>query len=169
MPAHSRLRNRENNYFKTDVKMKIRTAQDLSCEDIEITIKYSQKDKRLTRIIDYLQSYDAQIKCSVDDTEQMINIADIYYIESVDKKTFVYLEKEVYHIDLRLYQLKEKLQNFGFVQISKSCLLNINVMKNIRPLLNSRMEATLNNGEKVYVSRKYLNEVKKALRNEETP
>lgn len=149
--------------------MKIRTEQDLSCEDIEITIKYSQKDKRLTRIIDYLQSYDAQIKCSVDDTEQMINIADIYYIESVDKKTFAYLEKEVYHIDLRLYQLKEKLQNFGFVQISKSCLLNINVMKNIRPLLNSRMEATLNNGEKVYVSRKYLNEVKKALRNEETP
>ena len=95
--------------------MKIRTEQDLSCEDIEITIKYSQKDKRLTRIIEYLQSYD------------------------------------------------------GFVQISKSCLLNINVMKNIRPLLNSRMEATLNNGEKVYVSRKYLDEVKKALRNEEMP
>lgn len=149
--------------------MKIRTEQDLSCEDIEITIKYSQKDKRLTRIIEYLQSYDAHIKYSVDNTEQMINIADIYYIESVDKKTFVYLEKEVYHIDLRLYQLKEKLQNFGFVQISKSCLLNINVMKSIRPLLNSRMEATLNNGEKVYVSRKYLDEVKKALRNEETP
>lgn len=149
--------------------MKIRTEQDLSCEDIEITIKYSQKDKRLTRIIDYLQSYDTQIKCRVDDMEQMINIADIYYIESVDKKTFVYLEKEVYHINLRLYQLKEKLQNFGFVQVSKSCLLNINVMKNIRPLLNSRMEATLNNGEKVYVSRKYLDEVKKALRNEEMP
>lgn len=148
--------------------MKIKTERDLSCEDIEITIKYSQKDKRLTRIIDYLQSYDSQIKCSVDDTEQMINISDVYYIESVDKKTFVYLEKEVYHIDLRLYQLKEKLQNFGFVRISKSCLLNINVMKNIRPLFNSRMEATLNNGEKVYVSRKYLDEVKKALRNEET-
>lgn len=149
--------------------MKIKAEQDLSCEDIEITIKYSQKDKRLTRIIHYLQSYDAQIKCSVDDTEQMVNIADIYYIESVDKKTFVYLEKKVYHIDLRLYQLKEKLQNFGFVRISKSCLLNINVMKNIRPLFNSRMEATLNNGEKVYVSRKYLNEVKKALRNEDMP
>lgn len=149
--------------------MKIKAEQDLSCEDIEITIKYSQKDKRLTRIIEYLQSCDLQIKCSVDDMEQMIYISDIYYIESVDKKTFVYLEKEVYHIDLRLYQLKEKLQNFGFVRISKSCLLNINVMKNIRPLFNSRMEATLNNGEKVYVSRKYLNEVKKALRNEDMP
>lgn len=149
--------------------MKIKAEQDLTCEDIEITIKYSQKDKRLTRIIDYLQSCDTQIKCSIDDTEQMINIADIYYIESVDKKTFVYLEKEVYHIGLRLYQLKEKLQNFGFVQISKSCLLNINVMENIRPLFNSRMEAALKNGEKVYVSRKYLSEVKKALRNEDMP
>lgn len=45
--------------------MKIRTEQDLSCEDIEITIKYSQKDKRLTRIIDYLQSYDAQINVAL--------------------------------------------------------------------------------------------------------
>ncbi|MDE6406050.1 MAG: LytTR family transcriptional regulator DNA-binding domain-containing protein, partial [Lachnospiraceae bacterium] len=76
-------------------------------------------------------------------------------------------EKEVYHIDLRLYQLKERLQSAGFVQISKSCLLNINALESIRPLFNSRMEATLKNGEKVCVNRKYLQEVKKALRGEE--
>ncbi|MDE6406538.1 MAG: LytTR family transcriptional regulator, partial [Lachnospiraceae bacterium] len=77
--------------------MKIQTEQDLSCKDLEITIKYAQDDRRLTRILDYLQSLDMQIRCSVEDTEQMIDIANIYYIESVDKKTFVYLEKEVYH------------------------------------------------------------------------
>ena len=37
-----------------------------------------------------------QIKCAADNTERMINILDIYYIESVDKKTFVYLENAVY-------------------------------------------------------------------------
>lgn len=71
-------------------------------------------------------------------------------------------------IDFRLYQLKEKLQSSGFVQISKSCLLNINALESIRPLFNSRMEATLKNGEKVCVNRKYLKDVKKALRGEET-
>lgn len=147
--------------------MKIKTEQDLSCNEIEITIKYSQKDKQVNRMIDFLQSLDRQIKCDIDNTEQMINIVDIYYIESVDKKIFVYLEKTVYHTDLRLYQLKDKLQEYGFVQISKSCILNINILESIKPLFNSRMEATLKNGEKVYINRNYLSGVKKALKGDE--
>lgn len=66
--------------------MKIKTEQDLSCKDMEITIKYAQEDRQVTRILDFLQSLDMQIRCSIDDAEQMIDIADIYYIESVDKK-----------------------------------------------------------------------------------
>lgn len=147
--------------------MKIKTEQDLSCNEIEISIKYPQKDRQVNRIIDFLQSFDMQIRCDIDNTEQMINIPDIYYIESVDKKTFVYLEKTVYHTDFRLYQLKDKLHGYGFVQISKSCILNINALESIKSLFNSRMEATLKNGEKVYINRNYLNGVKKALKGEE--
>lgn len=144
-------------------KMKIKTEQDLSCNEIEIIIKYPQKDKQVNRIIDFLQSFDMQIKCAGDNAEQMINILDIYYIESVDKKTFVYLENAVYRTDFRLYQLKDKLRAYGFVQISKSCILNINTLESIRLLFNSRMEATLKNGEKVNINRNYLNGVKNAL------
>ena len=144
-------------------KMKIKTEQDLSYNEIEVIIKYPQKDKQVNRIIDFLQSFDMQIKCAGDNAEQMINILDIYYIESVDKKTFVYLENAVYRTDFRLYQLKDKLRAYGFVQISKSCILNINTLESIRPLFNSRMEATLKNGEKVNINRNYLNGVKNAL------
>lgn len=147
--------------------MKIKAEQNLSCNEIEVIIQYPKRDGQVERIIDFLQSFGMQIRCDSDDTERMINIPDIYYIESVDKKTFVYLEKTVYHTDFRLYQLKDKLQEYGFVQISKSCILNINVLESIRPLFNSRMEAVLKNGEKVYINRKYLNGVKKALRGEE--
>ena len=135
--------------------MKIKTEQDLSYNEIEVIIKYPQKDKQVNRIINFLQSFDMQIKCAADNTERMINILDIYYIESVDKKTFVYLENAVYRTDFRLYQLKNKLQTYGFVQISKSCILNINALYSIRPLFNSKMEATLKNGEKVNINRNY--------------
>lgn len=154
------------NYWKGE-EMKVKTEQDLSCREIEITIKYPQKDKQVNRIIDFLQSFDMQIKCDIDNAERMINILDIYYIESVDKKTFVYLEKTVYHTDFRLYQLKDKLSKHGFVQISKSCILNINALESLKPIFNSRMEATLKNGEKVYINRNYLSGVKKALKGEE--
>lgn len=146
--------------------MKIKTEQDLSCNEIEVIIKYPQKDRQVNRIIGFLQSFDMQIKCDRDDAVRMINILDIYYIESVDKKTFVYLENTVYHTDFRLYQLKDKLQEYGFVQISKSCILNINALESMKPLFNSRMEATLKNGEKVNINRNYLNGVKKALEGE---
>lgn len=143
--------------------MKIKPEQDLSCNEIEIIIKYPQKDRRVLRIIDFLQSFDMQIKCAGENAERMIHIMDIYYIERVDKKTFVYLENAVYRTEFRLYQLKDKMQTYGFVQINKSCILNINALDSIRPLFKSRMEATLKNGEKVQINRNYLNEVKKAL------
>lgn len=146
--------------------MKIKEEQDLSCNEIEVIIKYAQKDRQVHRMINFLRSFDMQIKCAGDHTERMINILDIFYIESVDKKTFVYLENAVYRTDFRLYQLKDKLQTYGFVQISKSCILNINALESIRPLFNSRMEATLKNGEKVNINRNYLNGVKKALEGE---
>ena len=143
--------------------MKIKEEQELSCSEIEVIIKYSQRNRQVNRIIDFLQSFDMQIKCAGDNADKMVNILDIYYIESVDKKTFVYLENAMYCTDFRLYQLKSKLQTYGFVQISKSCILNINVLDSIRPLFNSRMEAALKNGEKVNINRNYLNGVKKAL------
>lgn len=146
--------------------MIIKLEQDLSCADIEVIIKYGKDKENLQRIVELLKSVDMQIKCDKDGTERMINASEIYYIESVDKQTFVYLEKEVYHTDFRLYQLIEQLKRYGFVQISKSCILNIHCMDGIKSIFNSRMEVTLKNNERVYINRNYLGKVKKALRGE---
>lgn len=146
--------------------MIIKIEQDLSCADIEVIIKYGKEKENVQRIVKLLESVDKQIKCDKDGAERMVNASDIYYIESVDKQTFVYLEKGVYRTDFRLYQLMEQLKKYGFIQISKSCILNIHYMDSIKPISNSRMEATLKNSERVYINRKYLGEVKKALRGE---
>ena len=146
--------------------MIIKLEQDLSCADMEVIIRYGKDKENLQRIVELLKSVDIQIPCDKDGTKRMVNISDIYYIESVDKQTFIYLEKEVYHADFRLYQLVEQLKGYGFVQISKSCILNIHCMDSIKPIFNSRMEATLKNSERVYINRNYLGEVKKALKGE---
>lgn len=146
--------------------MIIKLEQDLSCADIEVSIKYGENQEGVQRIVELLKSVDMRIKCDRDGTERMVGASEIYYIESVDKQTFVYLEKEVYHTDFRLYQLAEQLKRCGFVQVSKSCILNIHCMDSIKPVLNSRMVATLKNRERVYINRSYLGEVKKALRGE---
>lgn len=144
--------------------MKLRIEQDDQYKELEIHITYGQKDKLIERILGFLETVDRQLSCYQEGRKYLVNFSDIYYIESVDKKTFVYLADEIYQTDLRLYQLLHDLQHDGFVQISKSCLLNINVLENIRPLFNSRMEATLLNGERVIVNRRYLLDVKEALK-----
>lgn len=143
--------------------MVIKTEQDLSCNDIEILIRYAKINKRLKRLMTLIQSFDTQIKCNDENTERYVNVSDIFYIESVDKRTFIYLEKKILRTDYRLYQLAENLADLGFVQINKSCILNINALAGIKPLINSRMEATLQNGERLHITRKYLGNIKQAL------
>ena len=143
--------------------MRIRKKQDASLLEVEVIVRYPVEDQEVERLLSVLHSLDKQILCTGEYRGLLVNASDIYYIESVDKTTFVYLEKEVLRTEGRLYQLREKLESAGFVQISKSCLLNINVLESIRPLMNSRMEALLSNGEKMLVTRKYLGEIKSAL------
>lgn len=143
--------------------MKLKTEQDLACQDIEVLIRYAKMNKQVERLLTLMQSADTQIKCNGENSERFIHASDILYIESVDKKTFVYLDKSVYRTNFRLYQLAGDLAPSGFVQINKSCILNINALESIKPLMNSRMEATLKNGERLYINRKYLNGIKQAL------
>jgi DNA-binding LytR/AlgR family response regulator len=62
-----------------------------------------------------------------------------------------------------LYQINEKLVGFNFVQISKYCLINISKLDKIIPLSSRRMEAVLKNGQRVFIARKYLYDIKKVL------
>lgn len=143
--------------------MIIKLQQDLSKSDIEILITYSAMSPDVERITTLLQSVDTRINCKLDNSDKIVHASDIYYFESVDKRTFVYCEQSVYRTESRLYQLVKDLAHLGFVQINKACVLNINMLDSIKPLLNSRMEATLKNGERLYINRKYLDNIKQAL------
>lgn len=84
----------------------------------------------------------------------------------MDKKTFIYTRDQVFRSEKKLYHFVEELKEYDFVQVSKSCILNLDVLEYIKSLYNSRMEATLINGEKITISRTYLPIIKEALSKE---
>jgi len=141
----------------------IKLEQDSAVKKGELIVRYSELDKETTRVIAYLELINTKIKCNNNTSEVFIRVSDIFYFESVDKTTFVYCEKDVYETELRLYKVMENFASAGFVQISKSCVLNIKTLDSIAPIFNSRMEATLTNGERVHITRKYLKGIKEAL------
>ena len=69
----------------------------------------------------------------------------------------------MYSSELKLYEIEELLMNTSFVRISKSCILNTDVLDKVKISLNGKMEATLQNGEKVLITRHYVPAFKKKL------
>ena len=135
--------------------------QDL--ETPEVTIAYREMTTSVQRVSEYVRNVERTIFCKKDNEEYSISINDIFYFESVDKKIFVYCEKEVYRSNYKLYELEEMLSQVGFVRVSKSVLLNVEKLTAIKTLVNSKLEAKLSNGESVCVTRKYLKDIKNEL------
>ena len=129
----------------------------------EVTIAYREMTSSVQRVSEYVQNVERTILCKKENEEHSILINDIFYFESVDKKVFVYCEKEVYRSNYKLYEVEEMLSRAGFVRVSKSVLLNVEKLTGIKTLVNSKLEAKLSNGESVCVTRKYLKDIKNEL------
>jgi len=143
--------------------MILKLEQNTAQNDIEIAITYPVKNKIVERIVSLIKSVDTQIECYSDGIVKPVNVSDIYYIESVDGKTIICCEKESYFVKSRLYQIYEKLKAYGFIQISKYCVLNINKLDKFKPLDNNRLEAILSNEAHLCITRKYISGIKQIL------
>ncbi len=144
--------------------MRLKVEQNKTLDDISVLIQYAEKNQMLGRLVHAVRACGKKIQAQYDNKTVLLNIADIYYFESVDKKTFAYCREKVYRVEGRLYQLNENFSGYGFVQVNKACLLNINVLEHVRTLANSKMEATLKNEERVAISRRYIPNLKEALK-----
>lgn len=92
-----------------------------------------------------------------------IDINKIYYIESVDNKTFVSTKTETYESKLKLYEISSYINRITFVRISKQMICNVKKIKHVKSSLNGRMNATLLNDEVVVINRMYVKDLKKAI------
>ena len=143
--------------------MKIIKKQVDGQAELEVEIRYPEMDEYVRSLISRIENFDHVVYGTSNGRQCKIKINDIYYVESVDKRTFIYTETSVFYSALRLYQLFEKLKDCDFVQVSKFCIVNINALESIRSIHNSRLELTLINGNKINVSRTYLSGIKAAF------
>ena len=87
---------------------------------------------------------------------------DIYMVRVENGDTVIYGAKQKYRSRKRLYELALQLGK-QFMQISKTTLINLSYMDSIEPGFSGTLLLKLKNGDKDYVSRKYLPEFKKHL------
>ena len=135
--------------------MKIDIVEDESIQETEIIIKCKQKSSDIDRLLSLID-INTKLICKKGKEIYQIPVEDIIYIESVDEKSFVYLQDSVYENQNKLYELEEILKDKNYIRISKSCLLHLKYLRSVRAMLNGKYEATLSNGEKLIINRNYM-------------
>lgn len=143
--------------------MKITIIHDSDINEPEITVRYGYLSKELEDLLSYVSLADNTITGKLNDETYFIKMADILYFETVDRKVFFYTADKMFETKSKIYQIEEKLINTPFARISKSVIVNLRKVKCINPEKHSKLCATLVNGERLMVSRQYLNVIKDKL------
>lgn len=143
--------------------MKITIHSEENVDETEIAIICNRLTPEIEKIIEILRVMDMKLTGRKGKETYFIDIGNVLYIESVDKKTFLYTMDAMYETGLRLYELELQLQEAGFIRASKSCIIHLKHIASLKADLNRRLKVTLSNGEQLLVSRQYAEELKRRL------
>lgn len=132
-------------------------------EEEEIVIKCHEINDEVLSVMEKLKNSDSVLLGTKDNAVFRINIKDVFYIESVDNKVFICTQKNVYESKLKLYQIEDALDGTKFLRCSKSMIVNLGKIRSVTPSISGRLEAGMQNGETIIISRQYVSALKKKL------
>lgn len=128
-----------------------------------VIIKCAKRDAYVERLIAALRMIEKQITVTQNGNVTVLGLEQILYIESVDRKCFVYTADEIYESAYKLYELEQQLGRYLFVRINKSCVVNCKNIDSIKTYIDRRLSMTMSNGEQLIVSRQYAPEIRMML------
>ena len=142
--------------------MRVRFEQVDGKEKEQALIRAVEKTADIISAMDLLENGSGGIQVIKDRNTFFCKLTQIYYIESVDKRTYVYTKDDCYESRDRLYELEEKLGMY-YVRISKSMIVNLRKILHVSAEPGGRLMAVLLNGERVMISRSYVKDIKRRL------
>ena len=142
--------------------MKVDIQKVNSYEEEQAVIRAVQVTENIQTAIHALENSSLAITARSNGKTLFCPIDKIYYIESVDKRSFVYTRDDCLEVQYRLYELENTLSR-NFFRAAKAMIINMRKIKSVRAELNGRMTAELLNGERVIIARTYVKELKERL------
>lgn len=130
----------------------------------EVIIRCREVTPEVERILALLQEPAARLIGTRDGRQHVIDPARILYIESVDGRTFVCTAEDVLQVEHTLTQLEALLDKVRFFRCSKSMILNIDRVTALKSLACNRIDATMQGGEHIIISRTYASEFRRRLK-----
>ena len=142
--------------------MKVDIQKVNSYEEEQAVLRVVKVTENIQTAIHALENSSLAITARSNGKTLFCPIDKIYYIESVDKRSFVYTRDDCLEVQYRLYELENTLSR-NFFRAAKAMIINMRKIKSVRAELNGRMTAELLNGERVIIARSYVKELKERL------
>jgi len=132
-------------------------------EEEEVIIRCYEVNEDILELVNKLKTHKSNLIGYSGNAIYRLNLANVYYFESVDNKVFIYCRNEIYESKQKLYELEELCDHRRFFRASKSTIVNIAKISHVKPSISGRFETTMENGEKLMVSRQYVPILKSKL------
>ena len=142
------------------------TIEQIAKGEDELILRYQRLNGEVEAVLQFMNAPPKKLIGTKDNTQAVIDFADILYVETVDRKTFIYTADDVFRSELTLVQLEEVLNTVNYFRCAKSMIINIDKISTLKSLASNRIDATLVNGEHIIISRTYASEFRKILKGE---
>lgn len=129
-----------------------------------ISIRYKEPNPTVERIIGILEGSNGKLWGRTDSGSVSIDLSDILYLESVDDKLFAYTTETVARIEGSLVSFMNEVKDENFFRCSKSMIINIGKVRALKSLSSNRIDATMDGGEHIMISRRYAVDFRKLLK-----
>ena len=143
--------------------MKIDIKQ-ISEGEESVVIRYKDLTPTLGKIISVLNGDDNRLRGKTDEGEVFFTPDEILYLESVDDKVFAYTGDKVIRIEGSLSTFMNEQEDESFFRCSKSMVINVGRVSALKSLSSNRIDATMESGEHIIISRRYASEFRRLLK-----
>ncbi len=140
----------------------IKTRED-NLDENYLELHYDEIDDETAVVLERLQPALKYIEGTADGKRLTVPLADMYYFETVDRKTFGYTGNSCLEVKVTLQGIIDEYENAGFVRISKSSVVNLYKIQKLKGDLNMRTLIHLKNDECLVMNRGYRADFYKAL------
>jgi len=130
----------------------------------ELILNYKETTPEVEKILQFIDNRLTRLVGKADGEVIAIDPENILYVEVVDDRTFAYTNDQVIQLDMSLNRLEIVLTDVKYFRCSKSMIVNIDKVERLKSLPSNRIDAEMQNGEHIVISRTYASEFRKILK-----
>ncbi|SDK88191.1 LytTR family DNA-binding domain-containing protein [Lacicoccus qingdaonensis] len=145
------------------MKTELIIDEQLNDDEIKIHTKTATVGARILSFIDHFTTDRENLAIRSDEEFLMVQKSDIICAEVQDKTLTISTKDDDIVTTKTLSALMEELQSETFMKVSKSGMLNIQMIDRVEPSFSGNLIARMKNGNKVSISRRYVSKLKERL------